>query len=112
MAARARRAYLFGDFELRVTTRVLTRNGNPIQLGSKSFEVLTCLVIRAGEVVTKDELLKAAWPDAFVEEGNLTSADLGAACGPLSAQIAENQAGIDRALALALGTRSAGVHCG
>jgi DNA-binding winged helix-turn-helix (wHTH) protein/Tol biopolymer transport system component len=72
MAARARRAYLFGDFELSVTARVLTRNSKPVQLGSKSFEVLTCLVLRAGEVVSKDELLKAVWPDAFVEEGNLT----------------------------------------
>ena len=72
MAASARRAYLFGDFELCVAARVLTRSGKQIQLGSKAFDVLTCLVMRTGEVVTKDELLKAVWPDAFVEEGNLT----------------------------------------
>ena len=41
-------------------------------LGSKAFEVLTCLVMRAGEVVTKDELLKTVWPESFVEESNLS----------------------------------------
>ncbi|HTZ90534.1 MAG TPA: winged helix-turn-helix domain-containing protein [Alloacidobacterium sp.] len=37
----------------------------------KAFEVLTYLVANAGRVVTKDELLKAVWPDSFVEESNL-----------------------------------------
>jgi hypothetical protein len=29
-------------------------------------------VANAGRVVTKEELLKAVWPDSFVEESNLT----------------------------------------
>jgi len=33
--------------------------------------VLTCLVSQAGQVVTKDEMLRTVWPDSFVEEGNL-----------------------------------------
>jgi len=66
------RAYFFGDFELKATDRVLMREGRQVPLGSKAFEVLTCLVRRPGEPVTKDELLKTVWPDAFVEEGNLT----------------------------------------
>lgn len=65
-------AYLFGDFELRLTARLLARNGVPISLGAKAFDVLKCLVVRAGEVVTKDDLLKAVWPDSFVGEDNLT----------------------------------------
>jgi DNA-binding winged helix-turn-helix (wHTH) protein len=65
------RIYQFGDFELRVGARLLARAGKPVPLGSKAFEVLTCLVMRAGEVVTKDELLKAVWPESFVEESNL-----------------------------------------
>jgi DNA-binding winged helix-turn-helix (wHTH) protein len=28
--------------------------------------------VRAGELVEKDELLRAVWPDTFVEESNLT----------------------------------------
>lgn len=72
MTLNARKAYLFGDFELGVTARVLTRKGERVHLGSKAFDVLTCLVMRAGEIVTKDELLKTVWPESFVEEGNLT----------------------------------------
>jgi DNA-binding winged helix-turn-helix (wHTH) protein len=38
----------------------------------KTVEVLLVLLERRGEIVTKDELLKAAWPDSIVEEANLT----------------------------------------
>src|ERR1700677_768759 len=72
MPLTSRRVYQFGEFELRVSARVLARDGKPVPLGSKAFEVLTCLVMRAGEVVTKDELLKTVWPESFVEEGNLS----------------------------------------
>jgi DNA-binding winged helix-turn-helix (wHTH) protein len=72
MSLTSKRIYQFGDFELRVSARVLARDGKPVPLGSKAFEVLTCLVMNAGEVVTKDELLKTVWPESFVEEGNLS----------------------------------------
>jgi len=65
------RNYRFGDFELKLGSRVLERRGIPQPLGSKAFEVLTCLVMHAGEVVTKDDLLKHVWPNSFVEEKNL-----------------------------------------
>jgi eukaryotic-like serine/threonine-protein kinase len=65
------RTYCFGEFELNVGSRSLSRQGEPIPLGSKAFEVLTCLVSRAGQVVTKDEMLRTVWPDSFVEESNL-----------------------------------------
>lgn len=35
------------------------------------FRILQILLERAGEVVTKEELMKQVWPDSFVEEGNL-----------------------------------------
>jgi DNA-binding winged helix-turn-helix (wHTH) protein len=72
MSLASKRIYRFAEFELRVSARVLARDGKPIPLGSKAFEVLTCLVTHAGEVVTKDELLKTVWPESFVEEGNLS----------------------------------------
>ena len=72
MSLTSKRIYQFGEFELRVSARLLARDGKPVPLGSKAFEVLTCLVMRAGEVVTKDELLKTVWPESFVEEGNLS----------------------------------------
>jgi len=38
----------------------------------KAFDTLLVLVRRSREVVSKDDLLKAVWPDAFVEESNLS----------------------------------------
>lgn len=63
--------YRFDDFELDPSRRVLSRNGDPIPLTAKAFDVLSFLALNPGRVVTKDELLKAVWPDSFVEEGNL-----------------------------------------
>ncbi len=64
--------YRFADYELRVRPRMVLRHGAVVPLPSKTFEVLLYLVANAGRVVTKDELLKAVWPDSFVEESNLT----------------------------------------
>ena len=63
--------FCFGDYQLKQTSRTLVRRGRPVALGSKAFEVLTCLVVHAGEVVTKTELLEWAWPESHVEEGTL-----------------------------------------
>jgi eukaryotic-like serine/threonine-protein kinase len=63
--------YRFQDFELSPSGRALLRKGEPLTVSPKAFEVLTYLVANAGRVVTKDELLKAVWPDSFVEESNL-----------------------------------------
>ncbi len=41
-------------------------------LTPKSFDVLLLLIQSGGRIVTKDELMKAIWPDSFVEESNLT----------------------------------------
>jgi eukaryotic-like serine/threonine-protein kinase len=63
--------YRFDEFVLDPANRSLTRAGAPIPLAAKSLQVLTYLVSNAGRVVTKDELLKAVWPESFVEESNL-----------------------------------------
>jgi TolB-like protein/DNA-binding winged helix-turn-helix (wHTH) protein/Tfp pilus assembly protein PilF len=64
--------YRFGDFTLDAHSRVLRRGGNPIPLTPKAFDVLLLLVESAGEVVTKEELMTAVWPNNFVEDSNLT----------------------------------------
>lgn len=56
------------DFE----RRLLLRGDEPVQLPAKALDALLALIQRRGKVVTKDELMKAVWPDAFVEEGNLS----------------------------------------
>ncbi|MGB4785766.1 MAG: winged helix-turn-helix domain-containing protein, partial [Candidatus Acidiferrum sp.] len=43
-----------------------------ISLAPKAAETLVVLVARHGELVEKEELMKAVWPDTFVEEANLT----------------------------------------
>jgi DNA-binding winged helix-turn-helix (wHTH) protein/tetratricopeptide (TPR) repeat protein len=67
--------YEFGDFSVDATKRLLRgRGGEPVPLTSKAFETLLYLVGRAGTVLDKDELMGAIWPDAVVEENNLTQA--------------------------------------
>jgi DNA-binding winged helix-turn-helix (wHTH) protein/tetratricopeptide (TPR) repeat protein len=64
--------YRFGEYELNVRTRTVSYRGTATPFEPKTFEVLLYLVANAGRVVTKEELLKAVWPDSFVEESNLT----------------------------------------
>ena len=66
------RHFQFGPFLLDSRERQLSREGEPIRLTPKAFDVLLVLVSRAGHLVTKEELLKEVWPDTFVEEGNLS----------------------------------------
>jgi len=63
--------YRFDEFVLDPANRSLVRAGLPISLSAKSCQVLTYLVANPGRVITKDELLKAVWPESFVEESNL-----------------------------------------
>jgi len=64
--------YEFGPYRFDVSKRVLTRGGEAIYLAPKATDILNILVMNAGELVEKDELLKSVWPDTFVEESNLT----------------------------------------
>ena len=65
--------YEFGPFSLDVGKRQLVRAGEPVKLYPKEFDTLLALVERSGQVVDKEELLSTVWPDATVEEGNLTT---------------------------------------
>jgi DNA-binding winged helix-turn-helix (wHTH) protein len=64
--------YDFGPFRLDPAQRVLLQNGQRVALHPKAFETLRVLVENHGRIVEKGELMKRVWPDAFVEEGNLT----------------------------------------
>ena len=54
--------YEFGPFRVDALKRVLWRNGEPVSLTSKSLDTLLVLVAHRGEIVTKDDLMKALWP--------------------------------------------------
>lgn len=64
--------YEFGSFLLDPAERRLLRNGTPVSLPPKAFITLVLLVERGGRVRDKQELMRAVWPETFVEENNLT----------------------------------------
>jgi DNA-binding winged helix-turn-helix (wHTH) protein len=65
------RAFRFGPFLLQPERQLLVKLNVPVRIGGRAFDLLTLLVERAGELVSKQELVSRAWPDTFVEEGNL-----------------------------------------
>src|SRR3984885_7594876 len=64
-------AISFGPYRLLAAQRLLVEGDKPVRLGGRAFDILTALVERAGEVVSKEELIARAWPKTFVEEANL-----------------------------------------
>jgi DNA-binding winged helix-turn-helix (wHTH) protein len=61
----------FGPFHLSASGRLLLRNEMPLDIGSRSLDILIALVERAGEIVGKKELVARVWPDVIVEESSL-----------------------------------------
>ncbi len=68
------RNWRFGNCEFDDFSRELRVNGQPVDLESKPLDVLQQLLLHAGEVVTKDELIDAVWPGVSVVEGSLATA--------------------------------------
>jgi len=66
------RVYSFGPFCLNQTEQQLLREGTRVRLAPKAFDVLFVLIQNRGCLVTKERLLEEVWPDAFVEEANLS----------------------------------------
>ncbi len=64
--------YEFGPFRVDPEKQVLLREDHPVAITPKVFETLLILVRRSREAVSKEDLMKSLWPDAFVEEANLS----------------------------------------
>ncbi len=64
--------YEFGPFRVDPDKQVLLREDQPVAISPKAFDTLLTLIRHSREVVSKDELMKALWPDSFVEEANLS----------------------------------------
>jgi len=64
-------SFWFESYRLDVRARRLSRHEETLPVSSKAFDVLTVLVQRAGETVTKSELMDLVWPGVFVDEVNL-----------------------------------------
>ncbi|MDM0104476.1 winged helix-turn-helix domain-containing protein [Variovorax sp. J22R24] len=61
----------FGPFRLLRSQKLLLEEDKPLRLGSRAFDILTVLAERAGDIVSKDDLIAHAWPDTIVEENSL-----------------------------------------
>jgi DNA-binding winged helix-turn-helix (wHTH) protein/TolB-like protein/tetratricopeptide (TPR) repeat protein len=66
--------YEYGSCRLEPDEHRLTRDGVPVPLAPRAFDLLVFLVRNPGRLLTKEEILEAVWPDSFVEEANLTVA--------------------------------------
>jgi adenylate cyclase len=68
--------FAFEDFRLDRRGGLFRCNGagafDPVAIGSRALDILGVLIERAGEVVSKDEIISAVWPGTVVEDSNLT----------------------------------------
>jgi DNA-binding winged helix-turn-helix (wHTH) protein/tetratricopeptide (TPR) repeat protein len=65
-------SYVFDRFRLSDDGTLLLERGAALAVAPKVLQTLLVLVQRAGQVVTKDDLVQAVWPDTIVEETGLT----------------------------------------
>lgn len=61
----------FGPFRLVGAERLLLKNDTPVSIGGRALDILIALIGRAGQVLSRRELIDFAWPDVVVEEANL-----------------------------------------
>lgn len=64
-------AVQFRRFRVVRGARLLLRDGQPVHLGGRAFDLLLLLLERRGTVVTKGEIVDHVWPSTLVEESNL-----------------------------------------
>src|SRR5947207_4329722 len=72
MAVQIHKVYLLGDFQLEPDNHLLKRQGLPISLNKKRFQVLVYLVEQRDRLVPRQELLDRFWDGREVYEENLT----------------------------------------
>jgi DNA-binding winged helix-turn-helix (wHTH) protein len=70
----ASHGFVFDEFQLDLHDERLWHGQEVLHLHPKTFAVLCCLVTQAGQLVTKDDLLAAVWPETVVSESVLTVA--------------------------------------
>jgi DNA-binding winged helix-turn-helix (wHTH) protein/Tfp pilus assembly protein PilF len=63
--------FRFGGFQIDALARTLRREKALVTLNRRAFDVLLYLAQNPGRVVTREELLRNAWPDTFVDENSL-----------------------------------------
>src|SRR5262245_9183271 len=64
--------YVFGTLSVDCGQFRVERDGRPIELEPKAFDLLLLLIERRGEVVTKQEILDRVWSGTAVTDNALT----------------------------------------
>ena len=64
--------YVFGPFRMVPNECRLLKEGEPVELTPRAFDLLRLLVESAGHLKTRDELIEALWPTTTVQETNLS----------------------------------------
>ena len=64
--------YEFGPFRVDPDKQILLRENQLVPITSKAFETLLILLRNNRDVVSKENMMQALWPDAVVEESNLS----------------------------------------
>ena len=63
----------FGEFMLDTATRELLRNGRPVHLSPKAYQLLSILVKDRPRALAKADLQDRLWPETYVVEANLAN---------------------------------------
>jgi TolB-like protein/DNA-binding winged helix-turn-helix (wHTH) protein/Tfp pilus assembly protein PilF len=71
MSKQVKNIYEFGPFCLDPSEHTLLRDGRPIPIRPKMFDILLVLIENHGHLVDKEQLMSTVWTEQFVEEGNL-----------------------------------------
>ncbi len=67
----AQEVFVFGPFRLDAVQRRMERDGSPVQLSARAFDILLTLIRQAGDVVSKSDLMARAWPDSSTDDNSL-----------------------------------------
>jgi predicted ATPase/DNA-binding winged helix-turn-helix (wHTH) protein len=63
--------FAFGRHRVCPRQRQLLAGGDPVELGSRAFELLAALLEARGAVIGKEALMRRVWPDRIVADNNL-----------------------------------------
>src|ERR1700685_504784 len=64
--------YEFAGFRLDVQERLLLRNGAPVSITPKIFDMLLLFLENPNRLLGKDEIMRTVWPATHVDEATLT----------------------------------------
>lgn len=66
--------FAFGPFQLDLRAKRLVKDGEPVAVSPRHFDLLCALVSKAGEILSKDHLIQIGWHDVAVTDNSLEQA--------------------------------------